>query len=781
MSDERGPELVIHGHFYQPPRENPWTEEVLREDSAAPFHDWNERIAAECYRPNSVARIVDEAGRVLSIIDNYEHMSYNVGPTLLSWLEREQPDTYARMIAGDRQGGGAIAQAFGHIILPLATEADIRTQVRWGLADFRYRFGREASGMWLPECAVDDRVLRILAEEGVGFTILAPSQAAQVRSLEGIHDWVDVQQSWLDTSRPYRWLHPENDGRGVDIVFYNGPLSQALAFEMSSLNSQALVDRMVAAGSGRPGLVTVATDGETFGHHHRYGDRLIAYAMAVEAPKRNLHHTNLNEAVSRLRPTQEVRVHRSAWSCVHGVGRWSEDCGCSTGAQAGWNQRWRGPLRSALDQLRAVVTAVYDRRAPSVLTDPTEAFDAYVDVLIGAVERDEFANKFVKGDAVEAFSLLEMQRYAMSMFTSCGWFFNDLAGIETVQVLRYAARVIDIIEELGETSPLGAFLAVLGEARSNVLEEGSGADIWKRHVDTARVSSHQVAEHVALSEVLENTIRSELGTYDIVVGEHVREERGSTILATGVAVLTHKRTGRVSRYAYAAIGLGGLEVSGSFIAVDSDTDSSPLIGLRKAFADGVPVTKLLRALSTVGTHEFDLSAALPEESERLMRGTAESLLEHYAGTYERLYDSHRATLEDLAHHGYPLTPVLRAPAELALARRFHDAVFAADASTNPAAYEKAVAIARQARAAGFEVDTPATTMVMQKLVTDVVARAAQRPTAKLIRVALDVLALKNELGVPVDIGPSQEAVYFALRNDGKEVLKPLAEALHIAP
>jgi alpha-amylase/alpha-mannosidase (GH57 family) len=407
--------LVIHAHFYQPPRENPWTEEVPREPSAAPFHDWNARISAESYRPNAYARIFDGDGRVLAIVNNYEELSFNIGPTLMSWLERHQPAVYRRILDAARGPGGprnrgAIAQAYNHIILPLASERDVRTQIRWGLADFRHRFGTEPPGMWLPETAVNDDVLRLLAEEGVGFTVLAPGQAAAVRPLlerasrgpaaVPNREWQEISADHpVDTRLPYRWLHPAGDGRGVDLVFYDGALSHSMAFE--ALPSEVLVDRAAAAGGRRGGLVTVALDGETFGHHHKWADRALAYALVAEAPRRGVEVTNLAEWLRHHRPVHEARVHESAWSCAHGVGRWSTDCGCSTGGAPGSNQRWRAPLRAALDRLRDFGVEVFERRGATLFAggDPWAARDAYIDVIIGAETRGSFAERYITGDS----------------------------------------------------------------------------------------------------------------------------------------------------------------------------------------------------------------------------------------------------------------------------------------------------------------------------------------------------------------------------------------------
>src|SRR4051794_40878949 len=294
--------FVIHGHFYQPPRENPWTDEVTREPSAAPFHDWNARIASECYRPNAFARVLDERGRLVAIVDNYERISFDFGPTLLSWLERHDPALYRRMVSADGAGHGGMAQGFGHVILPLCNRRDLRTQVRWGLADFEHRFGRRAAGMWLPEAAVNDEVLAVLADEGVRFTVLAPGQAARVRPAGADDDaWQEASNGALDTTRPYRWCHPAGDGRGVDVVFYDGGLSHDIAFGLSSMSSEGLISR-AAAAAPEGGLVTVATDGETFGHHHHYGDRLLAYALAVEAPRRDVEVSSVAAYLDTHRP-----------------------------------------------------------------------------------------------------------------------------------------------------------------------------------------------------------------------------------------------------------------------------------------------------------------------------------------------------------------------------------------------------------------------------------------------------------------------------------------------
>jgi hypothetical protein len=786
----RRPTFVVHGHFYQPPRENPWTEVVAAEPSAAPFHDWNERITAEAYRPNGWARIVDERDRVVAIVDNYAHLGFDVGPTLASWLAEQAPDVLDRMVEGDREGGGAIAQAYNHVILPLASERDVRTQVRWGLADFRHRFGREARGIWLPETAVNDAVLRVLAEEGVGFTILAPNQAVAVRarhpgSLLGTEEpWTDVDARSLDVSQPYRWVDPDDSTRGVDVVFYDGALSHDLAFGLGSLTAETLVGRVAQ----RPGLTCVATDGETFGHHHHFAERTLAYALPVAAGRSGVRTTSLDRLLVEEPPEREVRVRESAWSCVHGVDRWRDDCGCSTGGSPGAQQAWRRPLREALDLLRDRGVEVFERRGGKVLADPWAARDDYVRLLLGQVDLERFAADHVTGDLVEALTLLEQQRHALLMYTSCAWFFWDLAGLETVQCLRYAARAMDLLAEVGEDPGLDPFLDVLAGARSNQPGEGDGRAVWARHVEPARVDADRVVAHLALAVLLRDTpLEGRIARWDIEDVSHRHARRGGLALCAGSLELVHLRTRRRTRHAYAAVHLGGLEVLGAVRpANDPSSDDVDAAALVEALEGGARVTTLLRLLGErFGLAEFGLERALPDAADQIVHDAAGELEDRFEAVYEQLYDNARPQLAALATAGFRLPPALRFPAEMAVGRRLEAEILAQGGSWDRQAYVAALAMVEEAFRHGLRIDAPRAGRALVQSVLAAVERASAGGGGSDddgVDAALALLGLADALGVSLDLGRAQELAYEALLSSpDDERLRRLGLAVGLSP
>ena len=449
--------ICVHGHFYQPPRENPWLETVELQDSAYPYHDWNERIAAECYAPNAHSRCLNAGNRIEHIVNNYSRISFNFGPTLLSWMREKAPDIYAAIQHADQESqlrfsghGSAMAQCYSHLIMPLANARDKQTQVAWGLRDFEARFGRSPEGMWLPECAVDLESLEALAQFGIQFTILSPFQASRVRPLKDA-EWQDVNGGKLDPSMAYRVQLPS--GRSIAVFFYDAPIAQAVAFERLLTDGGRLAERLLGACNGNrtwDQLVHVATDGESYGHHFRYGDMALAFALKTIESNTDVRLTVYGEFLESHPPTHEVELHQaSAWSCPHGVGRWRRDCGCNTGGHAGWNQAWREPLRNAMDWLRDELASRYEKHAEALFKNPWAARDDYINVILDRSPENQrrffsrhAAHELNEQEQITALRMLEAQRHALLMYTSCGWFFDELSGIETVQVIQYAARAV---------------------------------------------------------------------------------------------------------------------------------------------------------------------------------------------------------------------------------------------------------------------------------------------------------------------------------------------------
>src|ERR1035437_9208547 len=519
--------VCVHGHFYQPPRENPWLEAVEVQDSAAPYHDWNERIAAECYAPNGASRVTNQENEIVRIVNNYARMSFNFGPTLLKWLADKAPRTYIRILDADKASaqrysghGSAIAQVYNHMIMPLASRRDALTQIRWGIADFEHRFGRRPEGMWLAETAVSRSVLDLMAAEGIKFTILAPNQCARVRKLvtesgaPGLasETWVQTSNATVDPTHPYTVTL--NQGRRIAVFFYDGPPSRAIAFE-GLLNSgeafgSRLLDGFHAPPTNSPGaaqLSHVATDGESYGHHHRYGEMALSYAMHWIEDHGHAKLTNYGEFLEKFPPQWEAEVvEDTSWSCAHGVERWRSDCGCN-GGKAGFNQQWRGPLREALDYLRDATAPLAEQLAAPLLVDLWAARDAYIDLVLdrSTASKDRFSPRhathvLTPAERTTVLELLELERHTQLMYTTCAWFFDEISGIETVQIIAYAGRVLQLARKLfGDTAIFsqtglaleGRFLEILATAKSNVPEIGDGAELYRRYVTAIRIGLEQ--------------------------------------------------------------------------------------------------------------------------------------------------------------------------------------------------------------------------------------------------------------------------------------------------
>ncbi|RQD73829.1 DUF3536 domain-containing protein [Desulfonatronospira sp. MSAO_Bac3] len=492
--------LCIHGHFYQPPRFDPWLEEVLPEASAAPFPDWNQRINRESYDPLGAARILDEHGRIERIVNCYEFINFNFGPTILRWMARHSPSTYHKVLEGDRKSierfgrGNAMAQIYHHIIMPLTTDEDREVEIQWSIQDFQQRFGRRPEGFWLSETAVSTPDLEALARADIRFTVLAPRQAKAISDSRG--NWHEVDEGTLPKDRPYLVKLPS--GREVSVFFYDGPVSQAVAFENLLSDGEGFWQRILANHDQK--LLSLATDGESYGHHFKFGEMALAWvlnrALQEDSP---LSLTNFSSCLDKHPPQQEVRIHeKSSWSCVHGIERWQDDCGCSSGDHPGWNQLWRRPLRRSLNVIRYYVDEHYRHYAGELFSDPRQAMLDYGNCLSGKVERDEFlrrhqARDLDRNQRAVALKFLEMQRMSLASFASCAWFFDDLGRIEPLNALSYGSRALEMLKDLQGPDVEPLVLEVLEEARSNDPAIGDGVTIWKEKVLPRRVRPAHMA------------------------------------------------------------------------------------------------------------------------------------------------------------------------------------------------------------------------------------------------------------------------------------------------
>jgi hypothetical protein len=676
--------VCIHGHFYQPPRENPWLEAVEPQPSAHPYRDWNERVTAECYRPNAAARVVDNSNQIIQIVDNYQRMSFNVGPTLMSWLEDHAPDVHDALIAADRASrarfgghGSAMAQAYNHLIMPLASARDRATQVRWGIVDFERRFGRAPEGMWLPECAVDTPSLEALAAEGIAFAVLAPHQARAWRPAGGA--W---RTTPIDTGRAYRCPLPS--GRSIDLMFYDGPTAQAVAFERLLANGHEIITRMTSRGlvdSGEPTLCHIATDGETYGHHHRYGDMALAWALRqVEQGWNGTRLTNYAEFRARVPATCEVALaEHTSWSCAHGTARWRDDCGCNSGGHPGWNQKWRRPLRDTFDWLRDQAAAALDNAGRLLFRDPWAARDAYIAVLLERTPaaRDRFlaahgSHTHDAEERVRALSLMEMARNAMLMYTSCGWFFDDLSGIETVQCMRYAARVAELIDDVGGAPVEPELIDRLSAATSNLAEAGDGRRVWAVHVEPARIDPAKVCAHVAVHSLVEPDANSSVDVYGYHVDflDRIERRSGRTRLVAGVVRVRSQLTEIATSLCFAGLHLGEQHVAGGvrppLPAAEWTTVVDELTGAFKT-AD------VFAAHRAIDRHfpgsELSLSSLLPGSRERLLGAVLGDAITGAEAELAAAYDQHVPLIRWLVAHDLPVPEVLHSIAEATLRRR----------------------------------------------------------------------------------------------------------------
>lgn len=700
--------ICIHGHFYQPPRENPYLGSIECQPGAAPFHDWNERIHHECYRPNAFARVLNSQGQVIDIVNNYAYLSFNIGPTLMSWLERHDPETYQRILEADRAScdrleghGNAIAQVYNHIIMPLANDRDKRTQVRWGKADFVARFGREPEGIWLAETAVDYPTLEVLVDEGFRFTILAPSQVQRCRPLATVDDlnpdWQEVGGGQIDPTRPYRCFlpstHADGSPRYIDVFFYDGPISRDMGFNDVLASSQHFAGRVGQAirGDHRPSqLIAVATDGETFGHHRGAAEKTLAYAVSREFPAWGWTVTNFAHYLHCNPPTWEAVLKPvTAWSCSHGVDRWQADCGCGGGGE--WHQKWRRPLRQALDWLRDQLVEVFESAGADLFIDPWAAREEYVHVIrdrSAASRKFLFSrhqtHKLTRVEQVAALQLLEMQHHALLMYTSCGWFFEELSRPEGTQILRYAARAIELAGEVAGVELESEFVQRLQMAPSNVPRFQHGAGVYQQLVSPSQVSLEQVAAHYAMSSLFTPYYREQsLYCYTVHQQDYQVQRMGPLSLAIGRLNITSDVTSEPTDLSFAVIHLGGWDfhccVHSFRRRLDYQRARDQVFG---AFSEASAAQAILAINQAFGEKAYTLQNLFTEERHRIMGLLSQETLQRLDQLYTQVYRSNYGLLKAFHRDGLAVPQELQVAAEVAIKHRALEGLRALEQETS---------------------------------------------------------------------------------------------------
>lgn len=770
--------VCIHGHFYQPPRENPWLEMVEVQDSASPFHDWNVRVAAECYAPNAAARILNDSGAIVRIQNNYSLISHNFGPTLLCWLEEHDPETYRALLEADAESlaargrGNAMAQVYNHVIMPLADARDRLTEVRWGVRDFRRRFNRAPEGMWLAEAAVDTATLEDLAAEGLGFTILAPRQCARIRPPGG--QWRQMDHG-ADSRRPYRVKLPS--GREIAVFFYHGELSQAVAFENLLDNGGAFAQRILEAldpDPAEPQMVMLATDGESYGHHHRFGEMALAFCLDILQRDPSVEVTNPAAFLAAHPPAWEAEVvENSSWSCVHGVERWRSDCGCALDPGRGWSQAWRAPLRRALDGLNARLARLFQAQGAKLFNDPWAARDEYVETLSGdrRAAWDDFlarqqARELDADERVRAAKLLEAMRWGLFMFTSCGWYFDDIAGIEAVQNLRFAARALQLAGELDGGGWEEALLEVLAEARSNQPAEGDGRHIWQSRVAPARVGPRRVVAHAAISGVMgDEAPPDELYCYHLYTAENHHRHNLGLHLAWGRIRVAHRRIGQKQDFCFGALYAGGHDFQAWVAPAEGEGQLQGLDGLVEQ-----PLRLLeRRTLAGLLNERMDgpphtLGDLFLEGRRTLARAVLDATLSGYKETVRGIYESGQRTMAYLRSISVPPPRVYLALAEAILADDL--AVLVNQSGPGPLP-EQVGRILQRARELGVSLASPGLARVLEaSLVRDMERLAATPGDAASLEHAGQVLDAAEALELKLDLWHAQNLFHHMLDDRG---------------
>jgi len=783
--------LCIHGHFYQPPRENAWLEIIERQDSAAPYHDWNERICAECYGPNALARVLDGAQNLTELTNNYSRISFNFGPTLLSWMEQYAPEVYQAVLEADKISqtrfgghGGAIAQVYNHIILPLANARDKETQIKWGITDFTKRFGRAPEALWLAETACDTPTLCALADAGMKFVILAPGQCARVRKI-GTEKWEEVGGA-VDPKRAYQCNLP--NGKSIALFFYDGPISQGIAFADTLSSGEKFAERLLSTynNSEENQLMHIATDGETYGHHQKFADMALAYCLKKVEETPDVELTVYGEFLEKNPPRYEAQiVENSSWSCCHGVERWRSDCGCNSGRPV-WRQKWRKPLRDALDFVRDELANTFDTVGRAYFKDPWAARNDYVELMLDRSLNAQHcfflkhATEKAWNDRAGALTLLEMQKNALFMYTSCGWFFDEISGIETVQIMQYACRALELNKRLTGNDLEPAFIEKLALAPSNIRELKNGARVYEKYVKPQATPVEKLALEHIISLMADETVNPKRAFSCEVLSfaprkfaaENARFWCGEITLKSTLTLVEKTvcfavlRQG-AGRFTCAADEHAGQDTQAWFNEWENLFDAQKYDELHESVIAHLP-------------HQYPVYGMINDVRQKVMQTTFRKMDAQTDESFARLFEAQYPVVRALQNIGAPVPKAFLTVAERVLAADIKDEIRAAD--INIGALEE---LMEDVKALGLKI-APHVNGVMTDKVTNLAFAFAREPQSTHAAVKLvELLNYAEIFGFSPDIIKAQEFVFLGLTQLGQEaghrdILRALARKLKIA-
>ena len=785
--------LCIHGHFYQPPRENAWLEEIEQQDSAAPFHDWNSRICAECYSPNALARLLDGNKNLIDLANNYAHISFNFGPTLLSWMEKNEPEVYQSVLEADKLSrerfgghGGAIAQVYNHMILPLANARDRETQVKWGIADFEKRFGRKPEAIWLAETACNTETLEVLAAEGMKFVILAPGQCKRIRKI-GEEKWQEVGAG-VDPKRAYRCNLPS--GRNIALFFYDGPISQGIAFSDTLSSGEKFAARLLGTynAGDEPQLMHIATDGETYGHHQKFAEMALAYCLKKVEETPDVELTVYGEFLAKHPPLYEAQiVENSSWSCFHGVERWRADCGCNSGMKPGWHQKWRGPLRQALDFVRDEMIKTFETVGSQYFKNPWDARNDYIDLVLDR-SLDAQHRFFLKhatekawNDRPTALCLLEMQRNAMLMYTSCGWFFDEISGIETVQIMQYAARAIELNRAISGVDLEPAFVEKLSAAPSNLKELKNGAVVYERYVKPQVMPIEKIALEHVVSLLADDTVNPQKA-YECDVLAYAPKKLAAPGFHLCFGDITLKsRTTLLERKMHFAVFQHGATDFLCAAGTEGTLDRGAVFGQLEELFQAAKYEDCAALIRRSFPKQYPLSSMFLDVRRKVVDLVLRKMDEETDQKFTKVFEDQYPVVRGLQLIGAPIPKPFLTVAEFVLSNDLKAEFRAADVNVN-----EIEELMEDVKTLGLDVSKgPVREAVSEKLERLAFAFARNPSDTACALKLVEFLNYAEIFGFEPDAVRAQEFVFFGLRALGeeakkKDILRALARKLKIA-